>query len=197
MAGASGDLRLFFAVVLPEELRDRALELQRELAAAGARVKWVERRNLHMTLKFVGETPPERLEACREVAEQVAEGASRCELTVQGAGCFSSRGAPRTIWLGVEGDAPELEELTRSLDGALVEAGLAEPERRKFSPHFTLGRVKGGRHARELLAAVESLSEAPVGTMVVEHFTLMSSELTRQGATYTEEATFRLGGRFG
>ncbi len=197
MAGASGDLRLFFAVVLPEELRDRALELQRELAAAGARVKWVERRNLHMTLKFVGETPPERLEACREVAEQVAEGASRCELTVQGAGCFSSRGAPRTIWLGVEGDAPELEELARSLDGALVEAGLAEPERRKFSPHFTLGRVKGGRHARELLAAVESLSEAPVGTMVVEHFTLMSSELTRQGATYTEEATFRLGGRFG
>ena len=193
MAGGSGDLRLFFAVVLPEELRNRACELQRELAGVGAKVKWVERPNLHMTLKFIGATPRERLEACREVAEQVAEGASRCELKVRGAGCFSSRGAPRTIWMGVEGDAPELRELAGSLDAALVEGGLAEPEKRKFSPHFTLGRVKGRHHARELLAAVESLSGAPVGTMVVEHFTLMSSELTPQGATYTEQATFRLG----
>jgi len=194
MAGGSGDLRLFFAVVLPEELRDRACELQRELVGVGAKVKWVERPNLHMTLKFIGATPRERLETCREVAEQVAEGASRCELTLRGAGCFSSRGALRTIWLGVEGDAPELGELAVSLDAALVEGGLAEPEKRKFSPHFTLGRVKGRHHARELLAAVESLSGALVGTMVVDHLVLMNSELRPGGPTYSEEAAFSLGG---
>lgn len=185
-------MRLFFAVPLPEELRDRASELQRELAAAGARVKWVERPNLHMTLKFIGDTPGERLETFCNVAEQVAEGASRCELTLRGAGCFSSRGAPRTIWLGVEGDAPELEQLANSLDVALVEAGLAEPESRRFSPHFTLGRVKGRRHARELLAAIEALSEAAGGTMVVDNFVLMSSELTPEGPIYTERGSFDL-----
>ena len=194
-SGASRNLRLFFAVPLAEELRERARELQRDLARADAKVKWVEQANLHMTLKFIGEVAAERLGEFRRVAEQVAARASCCEPSVRGVGCFLSRGAPRTIWLGVEGEARELCELAERLDGALVEAGLAEPERRRFAPHFTLGRVKGQQNARELLAAIEELSEAPVGPMRVESFALMSSELTPCGPVYTEEARFGLGPR--
>jgi len=189
------ELRLFFAIPLAEELRDRAVELQRELDRAGAKVKWVARPNLHMTLKFIGEVAADRLRDFCGVAAQVAASARGCELTVGGVGCFRSRGTPRTIWLGAQGDTPALAELAASLDAALAQAGLAEPERREFVAHFTLGRVKSGRKARELLAAIDALAAAPVGPMAVDRFVLMSSELTPEGPAYTEEATFGLGPR--
>jgi 2'-5' RNA ligase len=193
MAAAGGEqVRLFFAVPLANELRDRACELQGELAAAGARVKWVERPNLHMTLKFVGEVPGERVEAYCEEAAQVAAGAKGCEIAVRGVGCFQSRGAPRTIWLGTEGEAPELAELAAGLDEALARAGLGEAERRAFAAHFTLGRVRGRQRAGELLAAIERLADAVVGQMPVESFVLMRSELTPSGPIYTEQARFDL-----
>lgn len=191
MASAGGEqVRLFFALPLAEELRDRACELQRELAAVGTRVKWVERPNLHMTLKFIGEVPTERVEAYCEKAGQVVAGAKRCDITVRGVGCFQSRGAPRTIWLGTEGETPELAELAAALDEALAQAGLGERERRPFVAHFTLGRVRGRQRAGELLAAIEKLADAVVGQMPVESFVLMRSELTPSGPIYTEQARF-------
>ena len=82
----------------------------------------------------------------------------------------------------------------RKLLPALAEAGLAEPERRPFTGHFTLGRVRDRGGARELRAALDGLAEVPVGTMDVDAFCLMSSDLTPQGPIYTECARFELGG---
>lgn len=188
-------LRLFFALPLDEALRDQACALQQELARAAGRtrIKFVERPNLHMTLKFLGDTPAEALpELCR-IADEVAAACPAMALAVGGAGCFPPRGAPRTLWLGLTHECPELAELARRLDAALAEAGLAEADARPFTGHFTLGRVKD-RAGSELRAAVERLACAPVGSMDVDHFTLLSSELTPRGPIYTERRRFRLGG---
>ncbi len=148
--------------------------------------------NLHLTLKFLGDTPSSALDEIARVAEGVATGARPMTLELAGAGCFPPRGAPRTIWLGLARECPELAELAQSLDAALADAGLAEPERRPFTAHFTLGRVKdGGRGLRE---AIEELAEAPVGEMSADHFVLLSSDLTPRGPVYTEQDRFRLGG---
>lgn len=190
-------LRLFFAVPLEEALRDAACDLQQRLARAcrpGPRVKWVERDNLHLTLKFLGERPADVLEEIGRVAGEVAVSAAPLTLEVGGVGCFPPRGAPRTIWLGLLRECPELEELAQALDRALAAAGLAEPEERAFRPHFTLGRVKERGGAGELRRAIAALAEAPVGTMTVEHLDLLSSELTPRGPVYTECRRFRLGG---
>lgn len=192
---AAETLRLFFALPLDEALRDRACEVQRTLGQAcvrGPRVKWVERANLHLTLKFLGDMPADALESLRRVGEQVAAQGTPFELDLCGAGCFPPRGAPRTLWLGLGEDCPELAALARRLDEALAEAGLSEPEGRPFTAHFTLGRVKDRGSGRELREAVEQLCEEPVGTMRADRFCLLSSDLTPQGPVYTERACFDL-----
>lgn len=188
-------LRLFFAVPLDEALRDRACALQEQLAhaARGVRVKFVERANLHMTLKFLGDTPVAALPDICRVADEVAAGCSPLTLEVGGVGCFPPRGAPRTLWLGLAQEYPGLTALAQRLDRALAEAGLAEPETRPFAAHFTLGRVKD-RAGGQLRAAIERLAQEPVGAMNVDHFALLSSDLTPQGPVYTERRSFRLGG---
>ena len=189
-------LRLFFAVPLADDLRDVAVQLQEAVAkSAGheARVRWVERENLHLTLKFVGDTAEEDVEKLVQIAEKVAASCSGTSLQVSGVGCFPARGAPRVIWAGVFRDSPELNELAARLDKALQDAGLAEADRNPFATHFTLGRVKD-RQCGELSSAVRRLGEEPVGEMKVDHFVLMSSELTPQGPIYSEQARFELSG---
>ncbi len=195
MASGSQTLRLFFAVPLDAALREEACRLQDELAGAcrsGPRVKWVERPNLHMTLKFLGDTPPEDVARICRVAERVAEGRAPLSMELVGVGCFPPRGAPRTIWIGLGRECPELKDLAESLDATLAEAGLAERERRPFTGHFTLGRVKDRRGGRPLREAIERLGGEPVGSMEADHFCLLSSDLTPQGPIYTERASFEL-----
>jgi len=192
-----GRLRLFCGVPLADEaLRDAACGLQdalREACRRGPRVKWVERPNLHLTLKFIGDTPAARLGEVIAIAEQAAAECAPAELDLRGVGCFPPRGAPRTIWLGVHEECPELAELARGLDRRLVAAGLSEPDRRPFAVHFTLGRVKDTGGGRELREAIERLCNEPVGTMTADRFVLYSSDLTPQGPVYTDRGEFELG----
>lgn len=191
----SDNLRLFFAVPLAEDLRDAACGLQDVLEIAcerGPRVKWVERENLHLTLKFVGDTPVEDTQRLAEVAAAVASECSAASLQVGGVGCFPPRGVPRVIWVGLAEESPELGGLAGRLDGALQAAGLSTPDRNRFSAHFTLGRVKQGRGCAPLSEAIAGLGEEPVGQMMVHRFSLMSSELTPQGPIYAERACFDL-----
>jgi 2'-5' RNA ligase len=188
-------LRLFFGVPLDEALRDAACELQDALQSAcprGPRIKWVERPNLHLTLKFVGDTPAEKLDDVIEIAEEAAAECSPCRLDLCGTGCFPPRGTPKVLWMGLREECPELAELAYALGSRLVKKGLADAERHPFTAHFTLGRVKergGGRNLRE---AIEELAEEPVGAMDVDRFVLLSSDLTPQGPVYTERAGFEL-----
>lgn len=196
MSPEAPQLRLFFAVPLIEGLRERVLELQREMGrwCRDVRVKWVEPENLHLTLKFVGDAPAARLGEFVAAAEQVARDATPCKLDYHGVGCFASRGRPRTIWLGLRRELPELGALATALDAALARAGLAEPERRPFHGHLTLGRVRDGGGGANLLAHIRRLADAPVGVQPLDSFALISSDLTSRGPIYTERAWFGLGG---
>jgi len=188
-------LRLFFGIPLDEPLRDAACELQEALQRAcrgGSRVKWVERPNLHLTLKFVGDTPAGKLDEIIEIAGEAAAECSPSQIDLRGVGCFPPRGAPRTIWMGLREECPALTELAYALGRRLVEAELAEAERHPFTAHFTLGRVKDPGGGRDLREAIEQLAEEPVGQMDVNRFCLFSSDLTPQGPVYTERAEFEL-----
>jgi RNA 2',3'-cyclic 3'-phosphodiesterase len=183
-------MRLFVAVHISEEVRAGLASLQERLRRAQPDVSWVKPANLHITLKFLGETEPKRLERMGPVLAGVAERVAAFSLVVAGAGTFGGR-VPRVIWAGVREGAAPLEALARAVEDGLARIGFPK-EKRGFAAHLTLGRVRSSRNAESLLGALRNEPSELFGTVVVHRFALMQSELNPSGSVYTELQTFPL-----
>jgi RNA 2',3'-cyclic 3'-phosphodiesterase len=146
-AGMTGR-RLFIAVPLPDDaataIRSIVDEVQAEALPAGARdVRWVRLDGLHLTLRFLGPTPEERIEPTAAAVEAVAAAATGpFELELGGSGTFPPQGRPRALWVGIREGAEELGRLAAELDAALGAAGWPS-DHRPFRPHLTLARSDG------------------------------------------------------
>ena len=178
---------------LSEEVREAAARAQEELRQTGAAVKWVERQNLHFTLKFLGDTPVGKVEVLAGVAREVAGRHAPVEIMVQGLGSFPPGRPPQVIWAGCAAGVAGFAALGQDLEEALAAAGLAEADRRPFTPHLTLGRVRGGRNLRELGEALAANAGRELWAMRVERFLLVRSELWPEGPVYAEVEGWRLG----
>jgi 2'-5' RNA ligase len=188
-------LRLFVAIELPErwltalgELQARMQEaLANEPSLAGTRLRWVRPEGIHLTLKFIGEVAPQRLDPIREqLARAVPQGP---DITIHpgAAGSFEDRRAPRVIWMGVR-DEPQqsLLPLAESIETWLTAAGVPR-ERRGFRGHLTLARLPEGLTdaQRYRVAEVTKGVEAPdMPAFPVQTVSLMQSFLGPGGARY-------------
>jgi len=190
VSAEQGGMRLFVAVHLPQEIRDGLAAVQERLRRLQADVSWVKPANLHITLKFLGETEPKRLGRIGPVLAEVARGMAPFSLTVAGVGTFGGR-IPRVVWAGVREGAAPLEALAGAVENGLARAGFPK-ERRQFTAHFTLGRVRSPRNAEVLLAAIRDESTEPLGVVSVEQFVLMQSRLDPGGSIYTALERFPL-----
>lgn len=177
-------MRLFLAVNLPSDLRQAAWEAAAPLRQRGYPVKWVAAEALHVTVKFLGEVGPHRMDEVISALEAAASGAKRFSLWVSGFGAFPNEHRPRVVWIGCEAAAP-LELLQHRVEQQMDRIGFAL-EGRPFRPHITLGRVRREAHHREFLgfsedlAALQYSSEAMIGSL-----DLVESTLTPKGARYT------------
>jgi 2'-5' RNA ligase len=177
-------VRLFVALDLPGEVRER-LRLLTGAKLPGAR--WVPPENMHLTLRFVGEVDHGQADDIDAALAAIA--ARGFALTFEGVGAFETGRRVHALWAGVERN-PALEHLRAKVESALVRAG-CEPERRKFSPHVTLARVDQADQGK-LGAWLSGNALFRLGPVPVEHFTLFSSRLGRDGAHYTAEADYAL-----
>jgi|ADurb_Oil_02_Slu_FD_contig_51_1501131_length_941_multi_2_in_0_out_0_1 2'-5' RNA ligase len=193
MSEGSEDLRLFFAVPIPEGLREAVCQVQETLRRCGTSVKWVEPENLHFTLKFLGELPPSALPELERVAGEVAARHATFALTMRGCGAFPRPAEARAVWVAAAEGAQELTALAEDLEKALAQAGLAAPERRPFKAHATIGRNRTPQHSKGLAAGIKQAAATELGTMAVDEFVLFKSVLTPAGPIYTVQKTFRLG----
>jgi 2'-5' RNA ligase len=186
-------VRLFVAVNLPAEERRRAWAAAAPLRARHWPVRWVAEDALHLTLRFLGEVEPERVEAIQEALRGAVRAARPFTVSLGGLGAFPSLGKPRVVWVGIE-HHPALELLANDVELALM--GLAfEPELRPFNPHLTIGRAeKSARPASFKDFAGLAAEFAYSGTTTVETVDLMQSTLGPQGASYTVLARAPLGG---
>lgn len=188
--------RLFFALELPAEIRERAFELGRQISRRLPQVvKWVEVENLHITLKFLGGVAVERVGEVTQVGRKAAEVGEPAELIFSGAGAFPSARNARVLWVGVSGDVDVVARVAEELERLSAEAGLAAPEDRPFRPHLTIGRVRRGARIPDLSSVFAELGETEVGRATVEEFVLMRSHLSREGPTYETVERFALGAR--
>lgn len=188
------NLRLFVALALPDDVRAelrRAAGAMRDFAPHGTR--WVNVDGAHLTLRFIGSTPPGAVDALSEAVARAAGGAAPFELSLSGAGVFPPRGAPRVLWVGVDGALAALGGLRDNVEDALSDAGLTREER-PFSPHLTLARVNARMsrdEAQALREAVAAVDIHPVA-FVVQEVGLYHSDLLPTGAVYTRLASARL-----
>lgn len=189
---ANADLRLFVAIELPDEIREALARVQDDLRKRTAlRLRWTRPEGIHLTLKFLGATPPGRVQALVE-ALRAAVPPFHLELRPDGVGNFGGRNNLRTVWIGLHGDVEPLETLAGSIDRAVVPLGYAA-ETRPFRAHLTLARipdhlVRGERAA--LHEALMSYEPPALPSFVAERVSLMKSTLGPQGSVYERLASF-------
>ncbi len=177
-------MRLFVALDLPRAIRTRLSFLSGGLPG----VRWTPPENYHVTLRFIGELPGWRAE---EVDEALAAlRAPGFTLQLAGVGAFAKAGRVTSLWAGVE-RTPALEHLQAKVETALHRAGV-ERERRRFTPHVTLGRLDGAAEAK-VAGWVQAHNLFRSQPVVVEHFTLFSSRLGKEQAAYEPEVEYPLG----
>ena len=177
-------IRTFLSVELARPVRDKIVDLQEELARAGAEVKWTEPENLHVTLIFLGEVPDKEIHAICKLASETVHGMEPFTMCVESAGCFPNLRRPRILWVGVGAGAQELVKIHDELETPLFDLGY-RMEERKYTPHITLGRVKSDRPTDQLTAALQQHADWHGGEQIVSEIHVMGSELTRDGPRYT------------
>ena len=178
-------LRCFVAVELPESMRGEIRRIEEGLRMPGLRL--VKPDLCHITLKFLGDVPTQKIEKICETLRLVRF--APFDVLVRGMGAFPGRSI-RVVWLGLEGD---FSDLFLQVEKSLSLLGF-ERERRTFSPHVTLGRV--GRPSQELSGQIatrlEKFSKVDLGSFSVDRFFLKKSTLTREGPIYEDLAEFLL-----
>ena len=183
-------MRLFLAINLPAECRQAIHGATEPLRRAAPTLAWVQEPLLHLTLKFLGEQPEDRIADIRGTLGAVAARHADLVMELEGIGAFPNFRRPRTVWLGVT-PQPRLELLHHDVEVAFDALGF-EVEGRPFRPHLTLARVKDAEHSslRDLSRAAKRVDFHE--DVVVRSVDLMMSELLPTGPRYAVLATAAL-----
>ncbi len=161
---------------------DRIAEVQRALIKTGADLKLVEPVNIHITLRFLGNISLNIVEKVFEVMKRVQF--KPFDVRIQGVGVFPNTRFPRVLWAGITEGSLQLRGIFSQLEPSLEGLGLA-PDRKGFSPHLTIARIKSGRNKAELLRFLEKNVKYDFGIVKAECLRLKRSELTPKGPIYS------------
>lgn len=183
--------RAFIAVDLPDSIRSSLGEAQEMLKLHQFRAKWVRPQNIHLTLKFLGNTDVAQIDNIVAVMAQATKDCTAVSLTAKGIGVFPDIRRPRVIWAGLKGKLEILQEIQQTLDLCLADLGFPK-ETRAFNAHLTLGRVKGKINPARMKAAIVELEGFESRPFDVNRIILFKSDLRPGGAVYTrvQEVSF-------
>jgi 2'-5' RNA ligase len=176
-------MRSFIAVPIPEHCLEMLRQMQRQLQASRAEVRWTAAQSIHLTLKFLGEIDPQMIPGLGQSLRAALQSSRPFGIRLAGTGCFPSQRNPRIIWCGIEGDTAALTGLHTTVETVCKDFGYPS-ESRPFHPHLTLGRVKGGKNIRSLTESVMKGSGLAC-EFTADRLNVYKSVLQPQGAVYT------------
>ena len=186
-------LRTFLALDIDASVRRRLSSVGKGAAAVEGKIRWVAARNLHVTLNFLGEVEPARLQDVCTAAADAAEHVPPFEFRIRGLQAVPPHGRPRMIWACATDPTGEMAALRARLTEALGGLGFRS-ERRLLRPHVTLARIKFMPAGEALRAAVAGLADRDFGPTGATELVAYTSDLTPSGPVYAPAARVRLGG---
>jgi RNA 2',3'-cyclic 3'-phosphodiesterase len=179
-------MRLFTALDLPEDAVSKLAALVDRLRPS-ARIRWSPADNLHITTKFIGEWPEDRLDKLTAALNALPP-REPIPIEVRGVGFYPNPHSPRIFWAAVHA-GPALPGLARETEAALEKIGIAA-EKRPFTPHLTLARIKEPVPLQELRQAIAALPSVEFGAFTADRFFLYLSQLRPSGSVYTRLSDF-------
>ncbi|WP_372634344.1 RNA 2',3'-cyclic phosphodiesterase [Fodinibius sp.] len=176
-------MRLFIATPLPESVRGRLADLKQPIEG----VRWQRRSQLHITLKFLGDTREEQLNTLINTLSGVHQ--QVFSMKIEGLGCFPQKGHPRILWAGIT-NAAELMKLQARIEEKCVALGF-DPADHSFKPHITLGRARGVTR-RDIRSLINQHKQFAIPDVSVKEFVLYESILRSSGAVHKRIEHFPL-----
>lgn len=183
--------RLFAAVkVHPDE---NLLQIYQEIRKMlrNDTINWVDERNIHITLKFFGDTHEDDIPTISDVLRRTAGRHQPFEMSLESVGIFGSSYNPRVIWFGLRRSQP-VEKLAEDVLDSLAKSGFPRDEQH-FRPHLTIGRVKSVDNKKYFQQIIDRYKQTYLQEVPVRNFELIESKLTPRGPIYTSLETFPLG----
>jgi 2'-5' RNA ligase len=185
-------MRTFIAIKIKPEplLLDKIDELKRILASES--IKWVEEKNLHLTLKFLGEVSQMQSTQIKDILFQFTQRNSPVTVLPAGFGYFNSGGMPRVLFVKIEG-MEGLQKMAEDMDDLLLPLGF-EKEKRPFRPHLTLARIRFLKNKKAFYNALGLYQEILLQPVVINNIIFYQSILNPDGPVYHELGNYSLEG---
>jgi len=183
-------MRTFVAIELPLKIKEEVEKAIAPFKKLNLDISWVKTANLHLTMRFLGEVDEKRIEDIITALEKALEEKEGFELDFESFGVFPDFRRPRVVWIGIEKGKENLIGLQRIIEQELSKLDFPE-EKRGFSPHLTIGRVKSPKGIERLTEQIKSVNFKTCPIQVGE-VVLMKSQLHPQGAIYTPLEKFKL-----
>lgn len=170
-------MRLFISIGLPKGIRDYLFDLHKNLTKDIAVINWVAKKNIHLTLKFLGDVNEDKVEEIKYKLSEIKFEPFKTKLS--GFGVFPSESYIRVLWVGL--DSREIFDIQDQVDEKLSDLF---PKERGFTTHLTLGRVKAIKNKERFLDLIKKIKIEPFEFEISE-INLIKSELTKEGPKYT------------
>ena len=161
----------------------KLIQLENEIDKTGANVKLVEPKNIHITLKFLGDTDESLIDEIETIMKNAVEGIDPFNIQLKGTGVFPNQNYIKVVWIGID-KGEQIGDIARKIDESLSKLGF-EKEKRGFSSHLTIARVRSAKNKEQLVKIIEKYNDVEFADIKVDSITLKKSELTPQGPIYT------------
>ena len=185
-------MRLFVAIPVDDQIKRRMLRVCDDIDVGDARVRWCSAEQLHLTLKFIGEVAESLVMPICDAVQQVAQKTQPFDMEIGETGCFPPNGPARVVWIGGCDSSGTLLQAVHALEDNLVPLGI-EKEKRTFSEHFTIGRVKFDHSRGKLRESVRAVV-FDACRQAVRELVLYQSTLCQSGAQYAPVLRAKLQG---
>ena len=184
-------IRAFIAISIPAPVQNVVENIQGRFKEIRAPIRWVRPSNLHMTLKFLGNVNEEQIEGVKKCLTEAGQGVNSFTLKTSEIGGFPNLNYPKVLWLGFSDTDGQLHKLAENIEFQLQKIGF-EPERRKFTPHLTIGRLKSPKGKKNLIRLLHEKKNVSCNDICVTCFKLIKSDLKPSGPEYSVLHTFNL-----